>query len=178
MRESNWIHFLRHYGPIARNDNMYDETIRRLSRRKGFQPIRFQHPLEKQIVASFDKTTADPVSIVLTGTAGEGKTHICFSIWALLGGDEKAWATNNPYLSLKAKFPMDRKSWPNSDDPSLYREVTVHFIRDLSGWAPLQGKEWEPERKELLHRFHTALHDANSSDLFLVAANDGQLLEA
>lgn len=176
--KTNWIHFLRHYGPIARNDNMYDETIRRLSRRKGFQPIRFKHPLEEQVVACFDKTTPDPVSIVLTGTAGEGKTHICFSVWALLGGDEKAWATDNPYLSLKAKFPLDRKSWPTSDDPALFREVTVHFIRDLSGWAPLQGKEWEPERKELLHRFHTALHDANSPDLFLVAANDGQLLEA
>jgi len=175
---TNWLHFLRHYGPIARNDNMYDETIRRLSRRKGLAPIRFKHPLEEQVVACFDRSTPDPVSIVLTGTAGEGKTHICFSVWALLGGDEKAWSTDNPYLSLKTRLPLDRTAWPASDDPALFREVTVHFIRDLSGWAPLQGLEWEPERKELLHRFHTALHDPNSSDLFLVAANDGQLLEA
>lgn len=177
MNGLTWLHFLRHYGPIARNDNMYDETIRRLSRRKGIAPIQFKHPLEDQVIACFNHSSPDPVSIVLTGTAGEGKTHICFSVWALLGGDEKAWSTDNPYLSLKSRLPLDRKIWPASNDSDLFREVTVHFIRDLSGWAP-QGQDWDPARKELLHRFHKALHDPNSSDLFLVAANDGQLLEA
>lgn len=175
---SKWLDFLRHYGPIARNDNMYDETIRRLARRKGHVPIAFEHPLEASVVSCFDRSTPDPVSLVLTGTAGEGKTHICYSVWSLLGGDEKAWATDEPYLSLKAKFPKDRATWPQSDDPSLFRELIVHFIRDLSGWAPQQGLDWIPERRELLHRFHQSLQDPYSSDLFLVAANDGQLLES
>jgi len=157
---------------------MYDETIRRLSRRKGMVPIRFKHPLEEPVVACFDHSSPDPVSIVLTGTAGEGKTDICFSVWTLLGGDEKAWTTDNSYLSLKAQYPLDRKSWPALDDPAFFREVTVHFIRDLSGWAPQQGLDWDPERRDLLQRFHNSIHNANTDDLFLVAANDGQLLEA
>jgi hypothetical protein len=175
---SKWLEFLRHYGPIARNDNMYDETIRRLARRKGNVPIAFLHPLEASVVACFDRTTPDPVSLVLTGTAGEGKTHICYSVWALLGGDEKAWATDESYLSLKARYPKNRQVWPDSDDPALFREITVHFIRDLSGWAPQQGLDWIPERRNLLHRFHASLQDPASDDLFLVAANDGQLLES
>lgn len=174
----NWIKFLRHYGPVARNDNMYDETIRRLSSRKGLAPITFKHPLEAPVVSCFNRDTADPVSVVLTGTAGEGKTHICFSVWRALGGEENAWARDDSYLSIKTKLPISRESWPNSDDPCLFREVTVHFIRDLSGWSPLSGLDWEPARKQLLIKFQESLQNPDAPDIFLIAANDGQLLEA
>jgi len=173
-----WIKFLRHYGPVPRNDNMYDETIHRSSRRLGIVPILFEHPLQTQVVDCFNKATIDPVSVVLTGTAGDGKTHLCRQVWKALNGDDDAWASDNPYLSLKFGYPKDRQTWPDSHDPNLFRIVTVHFIRDLSGWAPQQGAEWEPEKELLLQEFCHSLFNPDADAVFLIAANDGQLIES
>ena len=176
MRE--WIKFLRHYGPVPRNDNMYDETIHRSSRRLGIAPILFEHPMQTQVVNCFSKATVDPVSVVLTGTAGDGKTHLCRQVWKALNGNDDAWDSNNPYLSLKFRYPKDRRTWPDSDAPNLFRIVTVHFIRDLSGWAPQQGAEWEPEKELLLQEFCNSLFNPDADAVFLIAANDGQLIES
>jgi len=175
---SGWLRFLRHYGPVPRNDNMYDETIQRSSRRLGIAPILFEHPMQMPVVNCFSRATVDPVSVILTGTAGDGKTHLCRQVWKALKGNEDEWASDSPYLSLEFVYPKDRIAWPDSKDPSLYRLVHVHFIRDLSGWAPQQGAEWEPERERLLQRFCRALFDPNSNEVFLMAANDGQLVES
>ena len=79
---------------------MYDETIQRSARRQGIAPIKFEHPAEAEIVNCFDHATADPVSVILTGTAGDGKTHLCRQIWKALKGEEDEWASDSPYLSL------------------------------------------------------------------------------
>ena len=52
-----WLSFLRHYGPVPRNDNMYDETIQRSARRQKITPIEFEHPLQQSIVQCFDSLT-------------------------------------------------------------------------------------------------------------------------
>lgn len=175
---NRWLNFLRHYGPVPRNDNMYDETIQRSARRQGIAPIEFEHPYHICLVNCFNKTTPDPVSIILTGTAGDGKTHLCRQVWKTLGGNEEDWASNDPYLTLKASYPKDRTMWPTSVEPSLYRSLQVHFIRDLSGWAPQQGSDWEPEKEALLQKFCHSLFNPDTDDLFLIAANDGQLIES
>lgn len=59
-----------------------------------------------------------------------------------------------------------------------FREVTIHFIRDLSGWAPQQGLPWEKDKEDLLKRFCRSLFDASTDEIFLIAANDGQLIES
>ena len=178
MSDSTWLRFLRHYGPVPRNDNMYDETIQRSARRHGIAPIDFEHPYQTQIVQCFDQTTADPVSVILTGTAGDGKTHLCRQVWKVLKGNDEAWASDSPYLTVQFHYPRDRTVWPQSRQPDLYRAVTIHFIRDLSGWAPQQGAEWEPEKEALLQKFCHSLFNPDADELFLIAANDGQLIEA
>lgn len=178
MNGFNWLKFLRQYGPISRNDNMYDETIQRSARRAGVEPISFEHPAQGEVVGCFDQSTPDPVSVILTGTAGDGKTHLCRQVWQNLGGDPNYWASDDPYLKLKFAYPKDRDRWPTSHDASLFRQVTIHFIRDLSGWAPQQGLAWEPEKEALLQRLCTSLFDCSSDEVFLIAANDGQLIES
>jgi hypothetical protein len=173
-----WLKFLRHYGPVPRNDNMYDETIQRSARRQGISPIVFEHPIESEIVDCFNHATTDPVSVILTGTAGDGKTHLCRQVWKALAGDEKAWETDNPYLTLETRYPKNRETWPKVEDESLYRTVKIHFIRDLSGWAPQMGAEWEPEKEKLLQGFCESLFDPTCNEIFLIAANDGQLVES
>lgn len=45
----NWLKFLRHYGPVPRNDNMYDETIQRSARRHDNAPIDFEKPHQARV---------------------------------------------------------------------------------------------------------------------------------
>ena len=157
---------------------MYDETIQRSARRQGIKPIEFEHPAQMEIINCFGHMTTDPVSVILTGTAGDGKTHLCRQIWKALNGQEEEWASDSPYLALQYRYPKDRKTWPGSDDPALYRSLKIHFIRDLSGWAPQQGAEWDPAKEELLERCCRSLFDADTNEIFLIAANDGQLIES
>jgi hypothetical protein len=160
----NWLLFLRQYGPGSRTDNMYDETIQRSARNMKIKPIEFYHPAHDNVLTCFDKQTEEPISVILTGTAGDGKTHLCRQVWESLDGDPLSWASDDPYLSMTYAYPN--------------REVTIHFIRDLSGWAPQQGLPWESHKEKLLQKFCDSLFDSKASDIFLIAANDGQLIES
>ena len=156
-----WINFLRKYGPIPRNDNMFDETIQRSSKRNKIAPILFEHPSHRAVFNCFQRDTIR--SVILTGTAGDGKTHLCREVWRELGGDEEPWASDDPYLKL---------ALPNSQ--------TLHFIRDLSGWAPPQGMNWSdvPHKEVLMQTFCQSIFTDTPTDVFMIAGNDGQLVEA
>src|SRR5437588_13079535 len=105
MNANEWLLFLRQYGPVPRNDNMYDETIQRSAHRCGIPPILFEHPAQDQVLGCFDQRTTDPSTVILTGTAGDGKTHLCRQVWTAMRGDPAAWASDSPYLSLKYHYP-------------------------------------------------------------------------
>lgn len=181
MNGHKWLHFIRQYGPVSRNDNMYDETIQRSAKRAGVDSVCFVHPALDGVATSFDQTTTDPISVILTGTAGDGKTHLCRNVWEALSGSKEKWASDDPYLFMSYCYPKDRLQWPVTlpkETPDLYRRVTIHFIRDLSGWAPQQGLPWPKEKEDLLHRFCRSLFDPDYNEIFLIAANDGQLIES
>lgn len=158
---TKWINFLRKYGPIPRNDNMFDETIQRSAKRSKIEPILFEHPFQKRVFECFDGD--DMRSIILTGTAGDGKTHLCREVWGRLGGSLEIWASDDPYLHLR-----------------ICESLNIHFIRDLSGWAPPQGMSWAdvPEKQKLMMTFCESLFSASARDVFMIAGNDGQLIEA
>lgn len=161
----SWIRFLRQYGPIPRNDNMYDETIQRAAARAGVPPIVFEHPFHASVLGCYANGDSAS-SVILTGTAGDGKTHLCRQVWAVLGGNQEAWASNNPYLTL---------SWAA---PGGARTYKVHVIRDLSAWAPQQGLEWDAEKVAVLQAFCRTIFESDPTEIFLIAANDGQLVES
>lgn len=163
-KAANWIKFLRQYGPIARNDNMYDETIQRSARRAGIRPIIFEHPYLHNVLDCFNTQSSTFTSVVLTGTAGDGKTHLCRQVWEKLGGNEQLWNQDDPYLSMLVRLKNNQ-------------EVTVHCIRDLSAWVPQRGLEWDSNKETLLQRFCQSLLEPEPREFFLIAANDGQLIE-
>jgi hypothetical protein len=174
MKADKWLCFLRRYGPIPRNDNMYDETIQRSARRQGIVPIEFEHPYQARVLQCFQDAT-NLISVILTGTAGDGKTHLCRKVWESLNGTDEQWASDNPYLRLTYQY---RHAQEAVAEPQYDRAVTIHFIRDLSGWAPQQGADWDPDKEELIGRFCQSILDASSDEYFIIAANDGQLVES
>lgn len=156
-----WIRFMRQYGPISRNDSAFEEHTLQAALRAGVEPILFEHPRLQDVLNSFGGDPGKLRSVILTGTAGDGKTHLCRQVWELLGGDRERWHSDDSYLPLM-----------------LPSGTTVHVIRDLSAWVPLQGDDWKPEETRLLELFCRAMFGEQSSDCFLIAANDGQLVES
>lgn len=146
-----FVKFLRSYGPIPRNDAMYDETIQRAIRRLKIQPLKLKAPYRDDLLANFQ--SENPISEVLTGTAGDGKTYHCREVWLSMGGDEKDWLSTSKIKIL------------------LRGDLTLVFIKDLS-----ELKKGE-ESAELLQQMARDVADTTSARRYLVAANHGQLIE-
>ena len=158
----NWISFLRQYGPIPRNNNMYDESIHGAAKRANVCPIIFEHPFEKRVLKLFSRD-GNPVSTILTGTAGDGKTHLCRRVWEMLTGATAGF--DSPYVHTTLAFAGGRTA-------------TMHIVKDLSEWAPQSGQDWNPERQALLEQFCNSIFDPTTEHCFLIAGNDGQLIES
>lgn len=145
-----WVRFLRTYGPIPTNDNMYDETIQLALKRHRIKPLALPAPYLCELVANF--SAASPVSQFLTGTAGDGKTYRCRAVWLRLGGSEAEWLRGGKVQRLLVGG----------------REIT--FVKDLS---ELKAEESTP----LLVQMAADVADVAAPRLYLVAANHGQLIE-
>lgn len=100
MSQSNGlISFLRHYGPIPAGDNMYDELIQAEIDRHEINPvIRIIPARLDEVKNNFEST--EPRNVILTGTAGDGKTFHCRQIWTAFGGDPDHWNTGEKVFSL------------------------------------------------------------------------------
>jgi len=158
-----WIRFLRHYGPGARNDNMYDEHIRTSAARSKLSPLLFKHPIEDELLTLFSPSAESPTSVILTGTAGDGKTHLCRQVWKQLGGDLDQWESDEVYFHINANIGGE--------------STTVHIVRDLTG-LPETGKTGSFMTKtDLLEFFSSTIFDKSAGSVFLIAANDGQLVD-
>lgn len=161
-----WVGFLRGYGPVSRLDGMYAETLPKHARAYGFTPLLFEHPELERLLNALDPATGRLTNVVLTGTAGDGKTTLCHELWARFGGsDERATGKNRQnYMPLEVETPTGRKR--------------LHFIFEFSGWCPEKDQPWPEERLDLMDRFHRSLHDADPQEFFIIAANDGRLIQA
>lgn len=149
--KSKWINFLREYGSIPNNDNMYDESIQRRLKRNKLQPITFKTEHLDELINNFQ--SPKPKSAILTGTAGDGKTFSCRTIWERLGGDRDKWETVVKTIDLIL--------------PSGKHLV---IVKDLS--------ELNEEKSSIINDFVCAVNSLEHSTVYLIAANDGQLMEA
>lgn len=160
---SRWIRFLRQYGPAAQNDSMYDEQIRKVSKRLQVSQLFFKHPIEERLLALFAADATGATSVILTGTAGDGKSNLCGKIWTLLGGDASEWDSPEIYFRATATIAG--------------RQVLVHMVRDLTALPPTDDQGRYESKDELLQRFSTMVFAPSEDEVFVLAANDGQLVE-
>lgn len=151
FQPSPWIRFLRQYGPISRNTNMYDESIQRELKRTKIDPLSFSVDYLSQLVKNFSQL--QPKSVILTGTAGDGKTYTSRRVWEMSGGSTQDWEKGGiiPILPLSP-------------------QLKLIFIKDLSEVDDAQAMD-------LVKRFALSIKGQNPIEVFLIAANDGQLME-
>lgn len=149
-----WITFLRQYGPSASNHNQYDEKIEGSAKLFGVRAVRFDSGgLLDEIIANFREPF--PKSVILTGTAGDGKTFLCREVWQALGGDIKTWESDG-----------------KTRDLPLASGLTLRVIKDLS---ELKNNADEPAQ---LISMAESIFGHHPRTVFLLAANDGQLRQA
>lgn len=146
-----WIKFLRSYGPTPNNTTLFDEYVTGALGKAKVEPITILSPELEKIKA---RLAADArCSILIAGTAGDGKTYHCRSLWTELGGSPQAWA-----------------------DPAAVKEVTLAdgrtaiFIKDLSELTPEQSDA-------ALALLEASVLGAEDAKFLVVAANHGQILE-
>jgi hypothetical protein len=145
-----WVGFLRQYGPIPQSGNQFDEDIQKLARRSKVTPLTLPAPAIPKIVEAL--RGPDARSVIVAGTAGDGKTYHCREVWLLLGGDPEVWARRDKVVRL----PLEGRD--------------LHVIRDLSELG-------DHDRNDMIPRLAADLLDPSTERLYLIAANDGTLLE-
>ena len=149
-KTNNLVAFLRNYGPIPASDNMYDELIQGQVERYDVEPIQITPARLKDLIDNFSRQ--NPSNIILTGTAGDGKTYHCRRVWEELKGDTDTWLRGDKIAKL---------------DLSCGRSLKV--VKDLSELTT-------DEKNQLFPGLCKALLGEMADEVYLVAANDGQLV--
>lgn len=154
MAHSNdLVAFFRHYGPISVGDNMYDELIQnKIERYRIERPIYISPAKLNDIIVNFESNK--PKNVILTGTAGDGKTYHCRKVWAHFGGDPNEWRHGTKIAELQKIQPSGK---------------CLKIIKDLSELT------WQ-EKEKIFPNLANSVRGIDNFNLYLVAANDGQLL--
>ncbi|PCH74171.1 MAG: hypothetical protein COC12_04115 [Rhodobacteraceae bacterium] len=146
------IEFLASYGPQPSSNNLYDEFVVEASKKSGCEPIEIAQPLAAELEAMFRSDT--PQSVILTGTAGDGKTYTARKLVEAIAGSGAHWKNTQKIYDLKA---------PNASD------LQIRFIKDLS--------ELNESDKNQLYANVRASLDGQGGDHFVICVNDGHLLK-
>ncbi len=149
-KTNDLVSFLRCYGPIPTSDNMYDELIQKQVERYNVEPVEIPPARLQDLVDNFSQP--EPNNIILTGTAGDGKTYHCRRAWEELNGDKNTWLRGDKIAKL---------------DLSSGRILKI--VKDLSELTT-------DEKIRLFPDLCKALLGEIPHEVYLVAANDGQLL--
>jgi broad-specificity NMP kinase len=148
---SAWVRFLRSYGPTPNNLTLFDEFVTDNLVKAKVKPITLSSPQLEKIKERIDSGV--PGSILIAGTAGDGKTYHCRGLWTHLGGAEKDWTVKTTVKHLKL-----------ADG----RQAT--FVKDLSELN-------DEESDAALTVMERSMNGNDTQSFVVIAANHGQILE-
>lgn len=158
-----WIRLLRAYGPVPDDMATEAEQVDRLADRLGLPRLSFPHPAWDDLRESYPTDTGDFRTVVLTGTAGDGKTTLCFQLAEKLTGSiPKADDTSAGFQTFEIQTAVG------------LRNITM--IYDVTGWRKREGRTLSPANVELLEQAAAHVH-GKGGHAFVLAVNDGQLHE-
>lgn len=146
----NWVRFLRNYGPLPTGNNRFDEYLNDALRRAKVTPIVLPSPHLAAMVSAL--ASEDPPSILIAGTAGDGKTFHCRHLWTELGGSQKDWIAPGTIKKLISKAGC-----------------ALFFVTDLSALSDI-------ESDEILEGLERSV-SGEDIGRYVIATNHGQILE-
>jgi hypothetical protein len=155
-----WIRLLRAYCPVADNEAMQAEHVDKLAQYLAIQKLSFDHPARKLLLDCFPITTGEFRNVVLTGTAGEGKTSLCFELVKELTGN-RAKGTNGV-----EEIVVNSSAGP--------RKITL--IYDVTAWRKKTNGHISNDDVALLERMAESSF-GSGEEYFVLAVNDGQMHE-
>jgi hypothetical protein len=148
---SAWVRFLRTYGPTPNNLTMFDEYVAGAVGRAKVQPIALSTPMLEMMKAHV--ASGKSGSMLIAGTAGDGKTYHCRALWTSMGGNPREWAAKG-----------------NIKEHRLADGRLAVFIKDLSEF---NGEESDAP----LARLEKSVLEGDDSEIVILAANHGQVLD-
>jgi len=151
MRDNPIVEFLASYGPNPAANNMYDEFVTQAEKQTQCAPLAFSQPLVDKMIKSLRQ---NPKTIILTGTAGDGKTYTARKFVEEITGQAPRWKNTQRIYELK------HWSLPYGG---------VKIIKDLSEFKESQKNEIFPKIRDALN--------GNSQEIFIICVNDGHLLK-
>ena len=152
MTTNPLVEFLGSYGPQPSSNNLYDEFVVAAGERTGCDPLEIDQPLIGDLEELF--RSENPVSVILTGTAGDGKTYAARKLVEVLADREAMWTNTQKVFDLPLPHRAHRR---------------IRFIKDLSELNDTDKDEIFPSvRSSLL---------GEGSELFVICVNDGHLLK-
>lgn len=155
-----WLKLLRSYTPVADNEAMQAEHVDKLARDLGIPKLSFDHPAKSEVLDCFPLDTGLFKNVVLTGTAGDGKTSLCLDILR----------------------ELDRHSTINSDGIATISVATdagvrsLTLIYDVTAWRKSTAV-LQPAQVEVLGAMAASVYGSESKGFFVLAVNDGQMHE-
>jgi len=145
--QSKWVKYLEGY--CQGKNQIQDEYVRKVAENLGLdEPLNIQFEWQKQITQQFEAENAHGV-IILTGTAGDGKTKLCRDIVKHIDGDS-----------------FDETKW-NATSYFCSPERTI--VKDFS--------ELQSEKSLVIQELIDVLIRGVSDKPILIAVNDGILVE-
>ncbi len=130
---------------------MFDEYVAGAVGRAKVQPIALGTPMLELMKAHV--AAGKPGSILIAGTAGDGKTYHCRALWTSMGGDARTWAAKG-----------------NIKEHRLTDGRLAVFIKDLSEF---NGEESDAP----LARLEKSVLGGDDAEIVILAANHGQILD-
>ncbi len=155
-----WIRLLRAYGPVADNEAMQAEHVGKLAAYLGVTKLSFNHPARQLILDCFPVTTGIFRNVVLTGTAGEGKTSLCFELVQALTGNSAEGHSGVEIVTVETEAG----------------QRTITLIYDVTAWRKKTNGHLSPEHVGVLTRMAESAF-GESEEFFVLAVNDGQMHE-
>ena len=170
--KNGFVSFLYQYAPGFSNDAKYDETIRSAMKKFNISSddaIKIQTDISKKLVELFlTKNLSEMKHVILTGTAGDGKTFHSREIGNLVAknyqqktGQSSSIDWSNHVIDIKGKTVQNE-------------EFVLRVIKDLSELTK------EDKEKEV-NTFLKLLNEKSEQTeyiFYLICANDGKLIDS
>ncbi len=145
--DSAFFKLLAAYAPTSQNKASYDEHVSKYAKRLCVDEINIDNGLFSKLYECFIK---QPRSIILSGSAGDGKTYLLRKTYEKIEGEQTNWG--NTYI------------------PKInYGDYQIHFIKDFTEIT-------SQDKLETLEGLYESIYE-NSNQLYIIAANDGILTD-